>query len=204
MRSARVLAAKPRAHLRSARIMPRYVERPAPTSPRRGAWGAVRARSAHTAVAALSARCLCKPRDGGRGGPGARLAQRALNAAKANRLHTLHDRCSRSVQQRARGRSRALPSPGTTVQRRRPGTGRPSPARALRERKRRIATRVSGRSDGTVYSASGGTSRHASASSSISAANASMSARCASLIPFASCGLLSRRVSFAGCVASWI
>lgn len=130
--------------------MPRYVERPAPTSPREGGLGGDPCRTFFvrhlTPAPCGTARAFAS-----RVTRGAESLARGLRARGCARrgppTQELHMMAARfSVQQRARGRSRALPSPGTTAQRRRPGTGRPSPARALRERKRRIATRVSGRS----------------------------------------------------------
>jgi hypothetical protein len=89
-----------RAQLRSARIMPRYVEGTAPTSPRRGAWGAIGAARCWRGTstrAEQSAGFDCKRRDGGRGAPARRLRSRRC-AARGHRLNTQHERCSRSVQ----------------------------------------------------------------------------------------------------------
>jgi len=85
----------------------------------------IRARSALNARKVWSARVVCKPRAGGRGAP-ARGLQRAHCTPGGPPTQEL----SRSLlawacSARTRGRSRALPSSGTTAQRRRPGTGRP-------------------------------------------------------------------------------
>ena len=210
MRSARYL--RRRSCARAFRIMPRYVEGTAPTSPLRGAWGAIgaaRRLRGTSPRAEQSARFGCKPRDGGRGGPGARLAKRALCGARAPTLNStcvwraVAGRDDREAGRRACG---APARPPNEV-----GQGRPSqPGAALAVFQASAVTggtkaRSTARHVGTARQA--GSSPSALSSSSTSAAKASSStSRCVSVSASvgASTPSVFVRVSFAGCVASWI
>jgi hypothetical protein len=114
---------------------------PPPHPPGGGLGGRTCARSAHTPARCGVRASFASRVTGGAGAParGLRSARCTPGGPPTRTVHTVAARAA--CRARTRGRSRALLNPGTTAQRRRPGTGRPSPARALRAL---VATRVTG------------------------------------------------------------